>query len=171
MKPLPWLERTFDFSFNAGMFPAYMERVQGTPARLEEFISGIHPAILIKKPNGKWSIQEHAGHLVDLDDLHEGRLEDYKAGNEILRPADMKNLKTEDAGHNEKDIGEILKEFRNARQSFVSKILEFSDEELVQSALHERLGKQMRVVDLAFFVAEHDDHHMALMRYQLQNLK
>ncbi len=148
-----------------------MERVQSTPVRLEEFISTVAPALLVKKPEGKWSIQEHAGHLVDLDDLHEGRLEDFKKRKEILRPADMKNLRTEEAKHNEKDIGEVLRDFQSARQSFVTKILDFPDQDIARSGFHERLGKQMRIVDLAYFVAEHDDHHIAVMRWQLNLLK
>ncbi len=28
------------------------------------------------------------------------------------------------------------------------------------SSLHPRLNVQMRVVDMAYFVAEHDDHHI-----------
>ena len=32
---------------------------------------------------------------------------------------------------------------------------------LERTALHPRLEKPMTVVDLFFFVAEHDDHHLA----------
>jgi hypothetical protein len=31
----------------------------------------------------------------------------------------------------------------------------------VRTALHPRLKRPMRLVDLCFFVAEHDDHHLA----------
>lgn len=164
MKPLPWLERSFEFSFPVEMYPAFLTRVKGTPARLEEFIAELHPAVLTKQLQGKWSIQEHVGHLVDLDQLHEGRLDDFSAGKKVLRAADMKNIKTEQAKHNEKDIGEILRSFRLARKNFVRKLEQFSDEDFARSGLHERLGKQMRLVDLVYFVAEHDDHHMALMK-------
>lgn len=36
--------------------------------------------------------------------------------------------------------------------------------DLERSARHPRLGSPMRVIDLAYFVAEHDDHHMARLR-------
>jgi hypothetical protein len=40
--------------------------------------------------------------------------------------------------------------------------LEAMDAELIErSAIHPRLKIPMRVIDLAFFKAEHDDHHMA----------
>jgi hypothetical protein len=31
-------------------------------------------------------------------------------------------------------------------------------------ARHPRLGTPMRLIDLAYFVAEHDDHHLARLR-------
>ena len=36
--------------------------------------------------------------------------------------------------------------------------------DLERAARHPRLGTPMRVVDLAYFVAEHDDHHLARLR-------
>jgi len=40
--------------------------------------------------------------------------------------------------------------------------LEAADQaDWVRSALHPRLKTPMRLLDLAFFVAEHDDHHLA----------
>lgn len=36
-----------------------------------------------------------------------------------------------------------------------------SAQELMRTAAHPRLGQPMSVVDLCFFVAEHDDHHLA----------
>jgi len=32
-----------------------------------------------------------------------------------------------------------------------------------RTALHPRLQQPMRVLDMAFFTAEHDDHHLARM--------
>lgn len=37
----------------------------------------------------------------------------------------------------------------------------FSDNELINTAMHPRLEVKMRIVDLAYFIAEHDDHHIA----------
>jgi hypothetical protein len=34
---------------------------------------------------------------------------------------------------------------------------------LSRTAVHPRLGQPMRIVDMAWFVAEHDDHHLARM--------
>ena len=168
LRRMKWVEREFDFNLPVGVMPCVIERLHGTPARLEEMTRGLSREALTLKRGGAWSIQEQAGHLLDLDELHEGRLEDYARRLPTLRPADMKNRKTEEAGHNEAHISELLAAFRAARLRFVTRLEALTEEELAVSALHTRLGKQMRVIDLAFFVAEHDDHHLASIREILE---
>jgi hypothetical protein len=161
LKRMRWVEREFEFNLPVGVFPCIVERLRGTPARLEELTRGLTREELTAKPGGLWSIQEQAGHLLDLDELHEGRLEDYAQGLEVLRAADMRNRKTEEAGHNAARIEEILAAFRAARRGFVRRLESLTVEEVSASALHPRLQKQMRVIDMAYFTAEHDDHHLA----------
>ena len=161
IKRMRWVEREFDFGLPVGAFPCVVERLRGTPARLEELTRGLAPEALTAKPGGLWSIQEQAGHLWDLDELHEGRLEDYARGLELLRAADMKNRKTEEAGHNAARLEDLLAGFRAARTGFVRRLEALTEAEVAASALHPRLRKPMRVIDMAFFTAEHDDHHLA----------
>ena len=81
----------------------------------------------------------------------------------VLRAADMTNRKTHEGGHNERPIAELLHEFRRERERFVAR-LDAWDESLVSlTALHPRLNQPLRVIDLAFFIAEHDDHHLTRM--------
>src|SRR5205814_10672581 len=108
-----------------------------------------------------WSIQEHVGHLIDLEELHEGRLEDYARRLDTLRPADLTNRKTYEANHNDARIEDLLARFRAARLRLVRRLEALSEDEVAASALHPRLQKQMRVIDMAWFVAEHDDNHLA----------
>src|SRR5688500_8610704 len=97
-----WVEREFDFNLPVGGVPCVVERLRGTPARLEELTRGLSRELLTaRNVAGAWSIQEQLGHLLDLDELHEGRLEDYAQRLPVLRPADMTNRKTEEAGHND----------------------------------------------------------------------
>ena len=156
-----WVEREFAFNLPVGVFPCVVERLRGTPARLEELTRGLAREELTAKPGGLWSMQEQAGHLWDLDELHEGRLEDYARGLEVLRAADMRNRKTEEAGHNAARLEEILAAFRAARLGFVRRLEALTEAEVAAAALHPRLRKRMRVIDMAYFTAEHDDHHLA----------
>ena len=75
-----WFERKFEFSFSLDLLPNLRARLRGTPARLEETLRGRAREILTAKPQGKWSAQEHAGHLLDLESLWLARLKDYLTG-------------------------------------------------------------------------------------------
>ena len=168
MNRTKWVEREFEFNLPVGVFPCVLERLRGTPARVEEMLRGVAPELLTERREGKWSAQEHVGHLYDLDELHEGRLEDYARGLEVLRAADMTNRKTEEANHNAARLEDLLASFRGARESFVRRLESLTEEEVARTALHPRLGKQMRVIDMALFVAEHDDHHLTSIRELLK---
>ena len=160
MNRLKWVERKFHFDLPVGVFPSIVERLRGTPARLEELVRSFPAELLTERPEGAWSVKEQVGHLLDLDELHEGRLDDYDTGAATLRPADVENRKTHEAGHNSRPVEDLLAEFRAARTRFVEKLEAMDEVALARTALHPRLQQPMRVVDLAFFVAEHDDHHL-----------
>jgi hypothetical protein len=164
MRRTKWVEREFNFSLPVGVFPCVVERLRGTPARLEELTRALPPQVLTAGRDGAWSIQEHAGHLLDLDELHEGRLEDYARRLAALRAADMTNRKTFDAEYNDARLEDVLAGFRAARLSFVRRLEALSEEEVAAASLHPRLQKPMRVIDMAYFVAEHDDHHLATIK-------
>lgn len=158
-----WTDRTFEFTAPVELFGAVVERLRGTPARLEEKVRSLSPAVLTRRDGDAWSMQEHLGHLLDLDELHLGRLDDFAAGAETLRAADMQNKKTYEADHNRREAKHLLQDFRRERRRFVERLESFPSARLSRSAVHPRLRQPMRVVDMAWFVAEHDDHHLARM--------
>ena len=106
-------------------------------------------------------MQEHAGHLLDLEALESARLEDYASGRAELTPADLQNRKTFEADYNSKEITEILSALRRERGEFVERLESFDASFIERSAIHPRLKIPMRVIDFAFFKAEHDDHHLS----------
>lgn len=156
-----WVERKFNFDFPVGVFPCIVERLRGTPARLEELVNALPSDILITRIGNSWSIQEHAGHLWDVETLWQQRLIDFSSGVDVLTPADMTNRKTNYANHNAGSIQNILREFRMARHDLVSTLEMWDEQDVNRSALHPRLNTRMRVVDCCLFAAEHDDHHVA----------
>jgi len=161
MSQVKWFERTFDFSHDQNIFPFIMERLAGTPARLEEKFKTLSPAVLTLKPGNTWSIKENLGHLSDLEPLWQRRLNDIVTGEVELSPTDLQNTNTTLAGHNEVALEELLQRFRKIR-SHTMQLLEAIDEATVfRSALHPRLKTPMRTMDLFLFVADHDDHHLA----------
>lgn len=156
-----WFERSFDFSFPLELHPNLCTRLRGTPARLEEIVRGGSKELLRRRPQQKWSAQEHAGHLLDLGELWLVRVGDFVEGSRQLTAADLANRKTDEANHNARPLEQILAEFRQARSTLLQRI-ETPDATLfARTSLHPRLQKPMRLVDHLYFVAEHDDHHLA----------
>jgi len=156
-----WFERKFEFSFPVELYPNLCVRLRGTPARLEEMVRAYPHEQLVRKPEEKWSAQEHAGHLADLEPLWMARVDDYLAGAIELTAADLSNRKTHEAGHNRRRIAEILAEFRQARLRLVDRVGGLEAALFSRSIPHPRLKKPIRLVDHLYFVAEHDDHHLA----------
>ncbi|MCB0636505.1 MAG: DinB family protein [Lewinella sp.] len=161
MQQIPWFERTFDFSYEQNIFPAVLERLADTPIRLEAKVQGLAPVVLDAKPDGKWSIKEHIGHLIDLEPIWQGRLEDILTGQAYLRTADLDNRQTDRAQHNHSDLTDLLDRFRAVRQKTLQLLAPLDDTAIYRTALHPRLHQPMRTMDLFLFVAEHDDHHLA----------
>lgn len=164
MKRTEWFNRIFAPIEDNGLLPSIIERLTGTPARLKETLSSIKPSVLLFRIGDTWTINEEVGHLSDLEPLWYGRLEDLLRGEKLLRVTDLTNQLTSTSNHNATEIDILIHRFRERRKGFVNRLRELSDPQLLASALHPRLLKPMRIIDLAYFVAEHDDHHLARIR-------
>jgi len=156
-----WFERKFDFTFPAEQYPNVCVRLRGTPARLEEIVREVTRDVLVGKPQERWSAQEHAGHLLDLESLWMARVDDFLTDRDTLAVADLSNRKTHEANHNARELAEILAGFRTARLRLVERVGTFEPAVFARARLHPRLKQPMRLVDHLYFVAEHDDHHLA----------
>jgi uncharacterized damage-inducible protein DinB len=161
---VPWTSRTFNFDFPADLYPEVLERVRGTPARAEEAARAVPAETLTRRAGDTWSIQENLGHLADLEALFMGRLDEYDAGIETLRAADMSNRATNEARHNDRAIESVLSDLRRQREQVVARLEALEPGDFARVARHPRLDQPMRVVDLMYFVAEHDDYHLARVR-------
>jgi len=156
-----WFDRKFTFDFPVGQYPNLCVRLRGTPARLEEMLRDVPQEALVTRPEGKWSAQEHAGHLLDLESLWAARVDDFLKSVDVLTAADLTNRKTHEADHNARPLAEIVSGFRKARLALVDRAGSLPAEAFARSILHPRLRQPMRLVDHLFFAAEHDDHHLA----------
>jgi uncharacterized damage-inducible protein DinB len=156
-----WFDRKFEFTFPVEQLPNLCARLRGTPARLEEMFRGSSRDVRVRKTEGKWSAQEHAGHLLDLETLWVQRVEDFVSSKSELTAADLSNRKTDDANHNARQIEDILAAFRTERVRLVDRVAGIDSAAVNKAILHPRLKQPMRLVDHLYFAAEHDDHHLA----------
>lgn len=156
-----WFNRSFNFTSDQNIFPSVIERLAGTPARLEEKIKSIPADMFTIRIDGTWTIKENVGHLSDLEPLWQGRLDDILNGQTELRPTDLQNTRTTEANHDAVSMEELLKSFRQIRKQTITLLEKVDEEQVFKSALHPRLKTPMTTMDLFLFVAEHDDHHLA----------
>src|SRR6478609_10169753 len=112
-KQVNWFNREFRFESNQNIFPSIIERLWGTPIRLEVRVKGINKELFDIRHENSWSIKENIGHLADLEPLWQGRLQDILSGKNELRPTDLQNTRTFEANHNSKSIEELVTDFRN----------------------------------------------------------
>jgi len=168
MTPItPWIERTFNFDFTTGHFPVIFSRLEGSIFRLFSLLANADDKQCSACEYG-WSVKQHLGHLTDLEGLWWQRLEDFLQNKQVLSAADMSNKKTEEGGHNDKRVETLLADFTRERQKMLETIFGYDEEVLLRTALHPRLNASMRLIDSLYFVAEHDDHHIAIISARLR---
>ncbi|PKA83747.1 DinB family protein [Ulvibacter sp. MAR_2010_11] len=161
MERQKWTEHKFNLGIHPGWTNNVMSRVRDTEIRLEHYCKNLTETQLIFQPMGAWSIKEHIGHLIDLEELHHNRIHEFAQLKPELSAADLSNKKTEAGNHNSKTLDSLLQNFRNARLAFINDFNALPEMSLQHNSLHPRLKVLMKPVDLLFFVAEHDDHHLA----------
>lgn len=170
MQRTKWTERQFALGNSPGLMPNILERLSGTPVRLRHICNKLNKSDLEFKIGNAWSIKEHIGHLSDLEDLHEGRVDDFIERKDPLRAADMSNDATYKADHNNESLDHLLRVFETKRQTLVQRLSRLNEETQNYESMHPRLKQKMRPVDMAFFTAEHDDQHLAIIREILVRL-
>ena len=169
MKQTKWFDRQFPIIRDNGLLPAIIERLEGTGARLFSKIERVD-FTQVRVIYGQWSIKKEIGHLLDLEPLWIERANQILNNVPSLIAADLSNKKTNETNHDDRDAIDLVTEFSKSRQQLVYLLRNIKDEDLDKASVHPRLGTPMKVVDLAYFVAEHDDHHLARISLLCQNV-
>lgn len=156
-----WIDRKFSFDNSQNTFSNTLTRLKQTPQQIRDKIEVIPFQIRTLRFEATWSIQQNIGHLFDLEELWQGRLEDILEGKETMRPWDIENSKTRKARYNRRNMDDILNWFEEARNQTVEALEKLEEADLLKASLHPRLKQPMRMMDLFYFVAEHDDHHLS----------
>jgi hypothetical protein len=134
---------------------------------MAELIAGATDDQLRRHEGEAWSAKRHLGHLDDLHALDDHRLREYLSGVTSLSPADPSNRLTYEADHDAMPAAAIVARFREHRAELITQMESLTEAQIASTALHPRLRRPMRLIDWAYFVAEHDDHHLAAARQAL----
>jgi uncharacterized damage-inducible protein DinB len=159
-----WAERKFSFVHPPWMLADFVERLRGVLPRLDDLLVGLDDDRAHRQLEGKWSIAQNIGHLSDVEELWQERLEDLRQGKKTYTPAVGARFKEMAKRHQDRPVSETMQEFRSRRSLLIAALEHASPELQGASAFHERLQVPMGLVDCAQFYAEHDDHHLLRIR-------
>lgn len=154
-----WFDRKFDFSFGVEEFNGLIQRLGNSPFKLSDLVADMPVEIQSIKIESKWSIKENIGHLIVLEPLWRARVLDIKEQREVMSPADLSNTLTNDSDFNSTELEKLLRDFESERGKTLELLSSLLPYDLTKTSMHPRLSQPMRVVDLMYFVAEHDQHH------------
>lgn len=160
----PWAQRRFAFVHPPWMLADFTERLRGLLPRLGPLLMGIPEDAAHERIDGKWSIAQNVGHLSDVEELWQERLEDLRQGRAVYQAALPARFQSAANRHQERSLEAITRELGERRSRLVDALANAPPSLQEASAFHERLQVPMRLVDCAQFYAEHDDHHLLRVR-------
>lgn len=155
-----WFDRKFDFNFGMEQYDNLLERLQQAPILFDQILSRLPENVQILKLNEKWSIKENIGHLIVLEPLWRIRFQDIKEKKFEMSPADLGNTLTNEMNFNRNLLQGLLKTFSVERNKTLGFLKTLEQIDFSKTSIHPRLQQPMRIIDLMYFVAEHDQHHL-----------
>jgi uncharacterized damage-inducible protein DinB len=158
--PNKWFDRRFDFNFGMELYDTVIERLQSAPNRFIQVSRMLPDEILVFRYENKWTIKENIGHLRLLEPLWRTRFEEIKNGISEMSPADISNSATDKMNFNTFSLQELIDSFTHQRIKTIDFLNNLQKSDFTKRSTHPRLQQPMRIIDLMYFVAEHDLHHL-----------
>ena len=159
-----WSKRRFTFGQPHWMLADFVERLRGLVPRVAALVDGLPDEVAHRRHEDTWSIAQNIGHLADVEDLWQERLDDLRKQRDVYTPADPARSQRAAERHQERPLVEIVRELNEKRVRLVAAMISAPQELQMASVFHERLQCRMRLIDCAQFYAEHDDHHLLRVR-------
>lgn len=160
LNPKKWFDRKFDFNFGMELYDTLLERLQSAPNMFSQISQMLPKEVQVFKTENKWTIKENIGHLTLLEPLWRIRFEEIKNGSSKISPADLSNRATDEMNFNKFSLQELINVFTNQRTKAIKFLSSLQQSDFTKTSIHPRLQQPMRIVDMMYFVAEHDQHHL-----------
>lgn len=166
MKAFPIFGRAFLFKIMIEI-----DQLLTFPITLRDVIQKVDNTLLLDRPQQKWSIQTHAGHLLTMESLWIGRLDDFFLERPTLRPWNGNNADTEAAQFDLQNISQILDDFESIRTAHLTMIKKNLELLIPRSCLHERSGRQLSFQEHLQWIVNHDQEHLKIINERINQWK
>jgi hypothetical protein len=151
-----WADRKFTFGRPPWMLADMVERLRGVVPRLGPLLARVDDPTAYRRHETTWSIAQNVGHLSDVEQLWQERLEDLRQGRAAYTPADAARFQSLAERHQTRPLAATVAELAERRAHLVDALAGAPPGLQLATAFHERLQTPMRLVDCAQFYAEHD---------------
>jgi len=111
---------------------------------------------------GKWTIKEILQHIIDDERIYAYRALRFARNDKTELPGFDQDEYAIESGANERDIKDILKEFRSVRKATISLFEGFDNDALTRVGMAD--GKVMSVRAAAYHIAGHEMRHMNIIK-------
>jgi hypothetical protein len=112
--------------------------------------------------DGKWSIRELVGHVIDAERIFTYRALRLARGDSTPLPSFEENDYVRVAGSDTRTIADLVEELRAVRESTVRMFASFPDEAWTRTGTVS--GRPVSVRALAYITAGHARHHVTILR-------
>ncbi|MFY8137269.1 MAG: DinB family protein [Flavobacteriales bacterium] len=144
-----------------------VDLLRETPVALANMVKELDKSLLVAKPDSKWSIQEHVGHLLTIESLWIAHFDDFVLEKPFLRPWNGTNADTDAGQFNLQGISQILDDFasiRNAHMNLIDKYLPKQDE---MTCHHQSKGIDLTLRAHLEMMLKHDQDHLEIILKRL----
>lgn len=132
-------------------------------AASKQFVASISPSSLLHRyAEGKWTIKEILGHVIDDERIYVYRALRFARNDSTALPGFEQDDFAKYSEANDREIGHLLEEFTVVRQSTIAFFRSLSDIAMMRAGVAN--GHLVSVRALAYHIAGHELHHMNVIR-------
>jgi uncharacterized damage-inducible protein DinB len=161
----------------AGEFPPYarmyIDRLPADGRVLDHMRAGLDAAMEMVRPlseaqlahryaPGKWTVREVLVHVVDDERIYAYRALRFARGDTTPLPGFEQDAFARHSGANEREIGDIMEEYRAVRAATLALFRGLPEEAVARGGVAD--GNFVTVRALAFHIAGHESHHLEVIR-------
>ena len=111
---------------------------------------------------GKWTIKEVIGHVIDAERIMAYRALAFARGEEQALPGFEQDEYVANSNFGERKLDDLINEFKTLRTSNIALFKSFSEKQFNRKGTAS--GNEVSVLALAFIIAGHELHHQKILK-------